>query len=424
MGSAMTRFLVGAVLAGACTFVSAQFTPVVNVNSRYVVESIQLSGREEFSLSRALHEEIQNMVGGNFDQNILDSLTSRIKRELHAKAVSYRISRGDRPEQVKVNFEITRRSVKLDVNVPKFLYSSAQGWTGVVEGVTSSGPNELTFRLLSDNDELVERQTGMVAKYENKRVGSDRLRLGFQFEAYHEGWNGSTQSAEAARLNGAPEEPGDSLGTYRTRQNFQPMLTIVLAKPLTLSVGASFERFQDQFPAARTESADAVVNTLRYHWLLDDLDGQKEVLDAGYSLRAATTLLGSDYAYARHRWDVAYTLTRGKNTMMLSFIGGLISGQAPLYERYVLGNSSTLRGWNKFELDPLGGSRVAHGSVEYHYRYLQVFYDVGAIWDRGQDATPHCSAGVGLRKDGFSIAVAFPFKDGRAEPVLIAGMNF
>jgi Omp85 superfamily domain len=420
----MTRFLVVAIWVGACALVSAQITPVVNVNSRYVVESIQLSGHEQVSLSRALHDEIQNLVGGKFDQTLLDGLTSRIKRELHAKSVSYSISRGDHPEQVKVNLEITRRNVELDVNVPKFLYSTSQGWTGIVEGVAASGPNTVTFRLLSDNDELVERETGLVARYENKRIGSDRLRLGFQFESYHEGWNRSTQSAEDLRLGGAPESPADSLAAYRTRQNFEPMFTIVLAKPLTLSIGASFERFQDQFPAARTESADAVVNTLRYHRLLEDSDGQKEVLDAGYSLRAATTLLSSDFAYTRHRWDVAYSLTKGKNTMMLSFIGGLVSGQAPLYERYVLGNSSTLRGWNKFELDPLGGSRMAHGSVDYRYRYLQVFYDAGAIWDRGQDAAPHCSVGAGLRKDGFSILLAFPIKDGRVEPVLIAGLNF
>src|SRR5450432_418237 len=103
----MTRFLVVAIWVGACALVSAQITPVVNVNSRYVVESIQLSGHEQVSLSRALHDEIQNLVGGKFDQTLLDGLTSRIKRELHAKSVSYSISRGDHPEQVKVNLEIT-----------------------------------------------------------------------------------------------------------------------------------------------------------------------------------------------------------------------------------------------------------------------------------------------------------------------------
>ncbi len=421
----MKWLFVGAMLSGACTILSAQITPVVNVNSRYVIESIDLSGRDGFSLSRALHEEIQSLVGEYFDPAVIENLTRRLKKELHAKSVSYRILRGDRPEQVKVDVDITRKNVELDLNVPKFLYRSKQGWTGVVEGVATSGTNSVTCRLLSDDDELVERQTGFLARYENRRVGSDRVRLSFQFETYHQQWSRSTEQAEDARLLGAPEQPADVMEAYRTRQNFEPLVTLVLAKPLTLSAGVSFERFQDQFPAARTESANAMVNTLRYHRLLEGSDTQiKQVLDAGYSLRAATTFLSSDFAYTRHRWDVGYTWSRDNQSVFLSFIGGVIAGQAPLYERFVLGNSTTLRGWNKYDLDPLGGSRMAHGSVEYRYRILQVFYDAGAIWDRGQDATPHCSAGVGLRKDGFSIAVAFPIKDGRVEPVLIAGMNF
>jgi Omp85 superfamily domain len=411
-----------ALLAGAIA--SAQITPVVNVNSRYVVESIEVSGHDEFNLSRSLHEEIQNLVGEYFDQSALDDLTGRIKKELHAKSVSYRISRGDQPEQVKVNFEITRRSVELNVTVPKFLYHSTQGWTGVVEGVASSGSNSVTFRLLSDDDELVERETGILARYDRKRVGSDRVGLGFQFEGYHQGWSRSTLLAEDQRLDGAPPVPNDVLSAYRTRQNFQPIVTIQLAKPLTLEAGASFERFQDQFPAARTESTNAMVNTLRYHRLLEGSDAHKQALDAGYSLRAATKILSSDFAYVRHHWNVAYTFTRDHNTVLVSFVGGVITGQAPLFERFVLGNSSTLRGWNKYDIDPLGGNRVAHGSVEYRYRYFQIFYDAGAVWDRSEGATPRCSAGIGLRKDGFSVALAFPIKDGRVEPVLIAGMNF
>src|SRR2546421_8869943 len=125
---------------------SAQITPVANVNSRYVVQSIEVSGHDEFNLSRSLHAEIQDLIGEYFDQAALDDLSTRIKKELHAKSVSYRIARGDQPEFVKVNFEITRRSVELNVTVPKFLYRSKQGWTGVVEGVASSGRNSVTFR--------------------------------------------------------------------------------------------------------------------------------------------------------------------------------------------------------------------------------------------------------------------------------------
>jgi len=167
-----------------------------------------------------------------------------------------------------------------------------------------------------------------------------------------------------------------------------------------------------------------VVNTLRYHRLLEDSTTQKQVLDAGYSLRAATTLLSSDFGYSRHRWNLGYTFSRDKNTVLVSFIAGLLAGRGPLFERFVLGNSSTLRGWNRRDIDPVGGSRMAHGSVEYRHRCFQIFYDAGAVWDRGQDPAPRNSVGVGLRKDGFSLAVAFPLKDGRVDPVFIAGMNF
>ena len=64
----------------------------------------------------------------------------------------------------------------------------------------------------------------------------------------------------------------------------------------------------------------------------------------------------------------------------------MITGRAPLFERFVLGNSTTLRGWNKYELDPLGGNRMVHNSVEYRYGVFQVFYDSGAIWDSGETA--------------------------------------
>ncbi len=408
----MKLLLVGALLAGAYSVSSAQITPVVNVNSRYIVANIEVSGRDEFTLSTGIHEQIQSLIGENLDQAALDGLTDRIRKELHAKTVTYRIMRGDQPEQVKVSFEITRRSIAAEVNVPKFFYHSTQGWTGVVEGVTGYGKHGVTFRLLTDNDELVERNTGILARYDRKKLGRDRVSLGFQFESYHPKWNRTTQAA------------ADPEAFYRNRQNFEPTITIVIAKPLTLTAGVSFERFQTQFPAARIESANAMVNTLRYHRLLEDSDVQKQVLDAGYSLRAATNLLASDFGYTRHRWNVGYTFSRDKHTVLVSFVGGVIAGRAPLFERYVLGNSSTLRGWNRYDIDPLGGSRVAHGSVEYRYRYVQVFYDVGAVWDRGQDPTPRNSVGVGLRKEGFSIAVAFPLKDGRVDPVLIAGMNF
>ncbi len=180
---------------------------------------------------------------------------------------------------------------------------------------------------------------------------------------------------------------------------------------------------QYQFPAARTEAANAVITTLRYDRLLEESGPSKQRLEAGYGLRAATRALGSDFVYARHTADFGYTLWRGNHKVTERFHTGGITGSAPLFDRFVLGNSTTLRGWNKYDLVPLGGNRVVYNSVEYRYRAFQVFYDVGAVWLAGRDAAPKHSAGAGVHIGDLALLIAFPIRNGRVEPVFIAGLN-
>ena len=116
--------------------------------------------------------------------------------------------------------------------------------------------------------------------------------------------------------------------------------------------------------------------------------------------------------------------TFGKSVVIDDMTAGYISGRAPLFERFALGNSSTLRGWNMYELDPLGGSRMAHNSAEYRYGIFEAFYDSGTVWDRGDTAILRHSAGVGLRQGIFSLAVAFPLREGHIDPIFMVGMNY
>ena len=171
------------------------------------------------------------------------------------------------------------------------------------------------------------------------------------------------------------------------------MATVVIADPLELDFGVSFARFRVPFAprfnggrraaAAKTESSNAVVSTLRYHqrWGSEH-DSESQELNASYSISSATDLLDTDRNFTRQMAKARYKYRHAHHTVELGFLSGKISGDAPLYERFVLGDSTTLRGWNKFDLDPLGGSHVAHGSIDYGYRVLQVFYDAGAVWDR------------------------------------------
>jgi len=389
----------------------------VNVNERYTVEAVEVSGVDESRISKSLREDLQKLVGEKFSQRKIYGLIKRLRQEFPARTVVQEMRRGLAPEHVKLILVVARETNLDAVTASRALYHSRQGWTGELAISTHAHEaNRFSFGVLSNADDLLERFAGIKAGYERTRLGTDHARLAFRFESYHQVWNRTTLMAL--------EDSRDVLGIYRTRQNFEPALTFVLGRPLKLTVGTSFQRFQTQFPAARTEAANAVVTTLRYDRLLEDSAANKHRLEAGYNLRAATRTLDSDFVYARHAWELRYRLSRGRNRVEVRFRAGLISGRAPLFERFSLGNSHSLRGWNKFDVAPLGGNRMAHNALEYRYRWFRVFYDAGAVWNRGQHAAAKHSLGFGFRHHDFTLALAFPVKDGRAEPMFMAGLTF
>jgi hypothetical protein len=398
----------------------------MNVNTRYTVESVDVSGDNPTGLSTGLRGELTRLVGAKLNPAALDDLATRIRRELHVRAVTHRLLRGQKPEHVRVVFEVRGTPAKFEASLPKLVYRSDAGISGMATGTASVGWQALTFGVVSDGDDLAERYTGIIARYEDKRLVSDRVRFRLDFESYHERWNQAT--ADAVDRAGTASENTSWGGIYRSRQNIEPLVTFVLAKSgsglVNLTFGTSFERFQQQFPAARMESANAMVTTLRYHRRIEGSDANQQEWDAGYSLRAATNLLGSDFGYARHQADAHYVYSWGRNQFIDDLTAGMITGRAPLYERFILGNSTMLRGWNRFELDPLGGDRVVANTAEYRYRLFDVFYDSGAIWDQGQSAVVRHSVGVGVRQNGMYAALAFPLKEGHIEPVFMVGMNY
>jgi len=416
----------GCLLAGRLLFAGTQDSEA-NVNTRYTVETVAIQGEgwstdpavdRDKRLSWGLRREISALIGEKLNPPALNDLAKRLRKELHARSVEHHVLRGKQPDYVQVVFEVQLRPTRFDVSIPKFLYLARQGWSGAVEGTATSHQNGLTFGLISDGDELVERYSGLEARYENQHLGTDRAHLAFEFDSFHEQWNSATLASLAS---GAASEGESDL--YRTRQNFQPMVTLVVARPLTVSFGASFERLEEEGPVVRNEGADAFLAGAGFHQQLEGAEYQHS-FNGAYDLRMGTRLLGSDFVYARHHWRFRYTLTHGKHLLMDEATAGLLTGQAPLYERFAMGNSTSLRGWNKDDIDPLGGNRMVHNSVEYRYGLFQVFYDTGAIWDNGQTAVARNSAGAGLRQGTFSLAVAFPLREGRCVPVFMVGMNY
>ncbi len=399
----------------------------LNVNSRYTIESVGVSNERHYRLSTSVLEEMHRLIGSRVSDEAVKRLARRIRSELRANDVTFKLLRGGNPEFVKVLFEVEKGKSDFDLSIPKFAYNSRQGWTGVGEATARVGANAFTFGGLTDGDTLVERFTGFKGKYERLSVASDRVNLAFEFDAYHEQYNRATLAA----LDSGSDVSSLGAGAYRSRMNFEPSATFVLIKPLTLTIGLSFEQMQPQVSAAPSESANAVINTLRYHQRWVDSDATNQELDAAYNLRAATKSLGSNLGYTRHAVNVRYAVMHDRQSFEIALVAGLIYGRAPLFERFVLGNSATLRGWNKYDIDPLGGNRMVHGSVTYGYRIVRIFYDTGAVWDQGTTPEAKHSVGIGVstglglfQRGAVLLAVAFPLRQGRAEPVFIAGMNF
>ncbi len=408
--SAPMRFLLLPVLA-ACTLLGQTSTDDLNVNSRYTIESIHFTDQREYKLSTSSLDEIRRLVGGKVSTEALDRLVERIRGELRAHDVTFRLMRGAEPESVRVLIQVDRAGGSFDASVPALSYNSALGFTGTGQLSSTIGPNAFTFRMLRDSDRLIENFSGVEAKYERLALANGRVRLGFEFDAYQDQYG----SATLAALDSASRPSSLGAGAYGSRLNYEPSATFVIAPPLTLTIGLSFEQLNNLPSAARSEEAHAVINTLRYRQRWASSGDSTQQLDAGYSLRAATTLLATDLAYTRHVAHLKYNYSSRAQSVEVTVIAGTIYGQAPLFERFSSGDSTLLRGWNKYDLDPLGGNRLAYGSVTYGYHMMRVFYDAGSVWDQGKSPEPKESVGVGVssglgvfEKGAFLLALAFP----------------
>src|ERR1700733_12233773 len=165
----------------------------LNVNSRYTIESINFVDQHEYKLSTSALDEIRHLVGAKVSTEALDRLALRIRGELRAHDVTFKLTRGGEPQSVRVLIQVDRAGGSFDASVPTLSYNSALGFTGTGQLTSTIGPNAFTFRMLRNSDDLIERFSGVQANYE-RSVGK-RIRLGFEFDAYQDQYATSTLTA-------------------------------------------------------------------------------------------------------------------------------------------------------------------------------------------------------------------------------------
>lgn len=389
-----------------------------NINARYVVDHVEIRGIDEERISKVLRDELATLVGERLDADELERLKSRLRAELPDYDVSHRISRGDEAGRIHLVVQLNRsersRWIPFRPALSKLVYHEEQKWSGAFNVQGGRGIGRVTFGFArGNNDDLIEEHNGLLLRVETVEAGTQRLGLGLEVSRFSQHWRPETVSA----LDANPDLPR----AYRRRLTVEPTIRVALAPRLTFTTGVSaveLSGIDERSPATRVNAVIAAIDynqgwQPRYPPDTRSRTPMRHQLDASYQLRAARTALNSDVVYSRHLGRATYRYTFGSSTFLADFSAGRITGRAPLFERFSLGDTSTLRGWNKFDISPVGADRLAYQSVEYRYKGFAYFLDTGAVWSDGEDARVRLATGIGFHRDQSFVTFGVPLNAGR-----------
>ena len=137
--------------------------PPTNVNSRYEVEKVEISGIAEAKVSKTLRDDMQKLVGEKYDQEAAQKLADRMRKELRDYSITVKAKRGDMPDHVKVLFEAERTLWKrFEFPVPPAVYESKEGLSGAIEvPIDFQLHSVFTVGLVDSADGQLERNAGL-----------------------------------------------------------------------------------------------------------------------------------------------------------------------------------------------------------------------------------------------------------------------
>ena len=205
---------------------------------------------------------------------------------------------------------------------------------------------------------------------------------------------------------------------------FEPSVSLLPIPDIKLTFGASFQTLAMESPAMHDMAAHSFTFGAQFRHNAGSRRGVRHSIAADYRLREATTRLESDFLYTRQFVSAAYTLSTRRQAFMFSFQGGHTDGEPPAFDRFTIGNTATLRGWDKFDVAPIGGTRLLYGSLEYRYEPFQLFYDFGKVWDPEQVVEWKHSVGIGLAwRNGFFMSLGVPLRYHGITPVFMIGFR-
>ena len=392
-----------------------------DINAKYIVERVEIRGVPDSAITPEMQADVQALTGKTLDTEVAERLEARLKSAFADYNVERRTNRGGEPGHIRVVFQLTRseesrwlRYEPLDANA---LYHSDQGWGAKVPLTMSGGDFMVVPRFAFDvGDELIEEYTGFGFRFETRKLGTERLGAFFEWSTFDQTWRDQTLAA----LPAYPRVPP----LYRNRMAVTPLLKFAVTRQLTVGGGVSITEL-DALDESSSDSlmANAAVGTVSFNQRWHQASNARQGLHAAFTVRAGLETLESDLAYERYLGQADYSFHRDKHRVFASAMFGGISGEAPLFERFSLGDSQTLRGWNKYDIGPVGSDRMFHASLEYRYRLLSLFLDSGSVWDAGQERKARFSTGFGFTPGPAFFTVAFPLNTDEFRAVFTMGVR-
>jgi len=393
-----------------------------NINKQYTVEQADINGVPDAELTQGMRDDLRAVVGNRLDSAEAIRLQERIERELSGYDVSRRIQRGSERGRIQLVYEARKKEppawLRFDPLRTNVLYHSEHGWGSYLDLGIGDGNVRVTPIFAIDNeDDLVEEYSGYGVRFEARKLGTRRLGASLEWSKFDQDWRGATVDALALR----PDIPS----LYSERSTFTPVVKFAITPELSLAGGVSITELEP-LDGATTGSrmANAAIAAIDYtrKWERDGSDSTHRV-EASFGVRGGSRELESDLAYTRYLGQGWYRYDVGRHHVQVSGMAGGITGQAPLFERFTLGDSTKLRGWDKYEIAPAGGDRVMYAAVEYRYTGVALFFDVGSVWDANTERRVRTSAGFGFHAGPAFFTVGFPLNTDNLTAIFTLGLR-
>ena len=296
------------------------------------------------------------------------------------------------------------------------IFHSEQGWGSYLDLGIGGGNIRFTPIVAIDNaDDLVEEYSGWGLRFETRKLATRRLGASLEWTRFEQDWRSAT-------LDALVLQPGIP-GPYETRSTFTPLVKFALSPDLSVAGGVSISELEPLVPVTGSQMANAAVASVGYDRRWRNASDAAHHVEAGFVVRAGTHSLESDLDYRRYLGQGTYRYDFGRHHVRATGMAGGITGTAPLFERFTLGDSVTLRGWDKYDIAPAGADRVFHTSIEYRYTGVALFLDVGSVWDAGSERKLRVSTGFGLHAGPAFLVVGFPLNTDNLTAVVTLGLR-